>query len=160
MPIYTQFTSPIRRYPDLVVHRLLKNLFQRSEGEVGRRGYSSHKLGEIARQSSDRERAGFEAERELIEWKKVKFMSHRVGEECPAFIKGIDRSGLHLELEEYFVEGFLPISALRDDRYHYDESHYRLKGERTGKVLQLGEHLTVIVARVDRERRLIEFSLP
>ena len=160
MPIYTQFTSPIRRYPDLVVHRLLKNLLQRSEGEVGRRGYSSHKLGEIARQSSDRERAGFEAERELIEWKKVKFMSHRVGEECPAFIKGIDRSGLHLELEEYFVEGFLPISALRDDRYHYDESHYRLKGERTGRVLQLGEHLTVIIARVDRERRLIEFSLP
>jgi len=160
IPIYTQFTSPIRRYPDLVVHRLLKNLLQRSEGEVEKEGYSPHKLGEIARQSSERERAALEAERELIEWKKVKFMSHRIGEEYPAFVKEIDRRGIYLELEEYFVDGFLPISALRDDRYYYDESHYRLKGERTGKVLQLGDHIRVIVARADRERRLIEFSLP
>ena len=160
IPIYTQFTSPIRRYPDLVVHRLLKNLLKRSEGVDRREGYSPDKISEIAHHSSERERAACEAERELIEWKKVKFMSHRIGEEYPAFVKEIDRSGVYLELEEYFVEGLLPISALRDDRYYYDESHYRLKGERTGRVLQLGDHLRVIVARADRERRLIEFSLP
>ena len=160
IPIYTQFTSPIRRYPDLVVHRLLKHIIKKSEGVVSKVGYSTDELGEIARHSSERERASFEAEREIIEWKKVKFMSQRIGEEYPAFITDIDRSGIHLELEEYFVDGILPISALRDDRYYYDERHYRLKGERTGRVFQLGDRLRVIVARADRERRLIEFSLP
>jgi len=160
IPIYTQFTSPIRRYPDLVVHRLLKNLLKGSEDVVRKRGYSPDKLSEIARHSSERERATFEAERELIEWKKVKFMSQRIGEEYAAFIKEIDRSGVYLELDDYFVDGFLPISALRDDRYYYEESRYWLKGERTGRVFQLGDRLKVIVARADRERRLIEFSLP
>lgn len=155
---YTHFTSPIRRYPDLVVHRLLKRalhqrMSQDEQEEWGRR------LPEIGKHTSERERASMEAEREVIQRKKVKFMSDKVGVIYSGFISGVAAYGLFVELGTYFVEGLIHVSNLHDDYYIYDEKQHALIGEHHRRTFRLGDPIQVRVDRVDLENWQIDFGL-
>ncbi|MBI2221159.1 MAG: ribonuclease R [Acidobacteria bacterium] len=154
---YTHFTSPIRRYPDLVVHRTLRESRRGMADE--RRAELTEDLPEVARHTSERERRADEAERELVQWKKVRFMANKVGEEFDGYITGVSAFGLFIELIEHFVEGLVHISTMADDYYRFVENAHTLKGENTGKVYRLGDKVTVQVVRVDMERRQIDLGL-
>ena len=127
---YTHFTSPIRRYPDLVVHRALRES-RRNAGEE-RRAELTDDLPEIARHTSERERRAADAERELVQWKKVRFMADKVGDEFEGYITGVSAFGLYLELIEHFVEGMVHVSTMADDYYRFVERAHILRGETTG----------------------------
>ena len=155
---YTHFTSPIRRYPDLVVHRALR----RSRGLRGKRGEGQQwleELPELARHTSERERRAEDAERELVQWKKVRFMSDKVGDEFSGCVTGVTAFGLFIELVEHFVEGLVHISSMADDYYRYIQGQHALRGENTKKVYQLGDLVKVQLVRVDREHRQLELAL-
>ena len=154
---YTHFTSPIRRYPDLVVHRTLRE--SRQGMSEDRREELIDDLPDIARHSSERERRADEAERELVQWKKVRFMADKVGEEFEGYITGVSAFGLFIELIEHFVEGLVHISTMADDYYRFVEKAHILRGENTGKVYRLGDKVSVQVVRVDLERRQIDLGL-
>jgi ribonuclease R len=154
---YTHFTSPIRRYPDLVVHRALRES-RRNPGDE-RRAELSDDLPEIARHTSERERRAADAERELVQWKKVRFMADKVGDEFEGYITGVSAFGLYLELIEHFVEGMVHISTMADDYYRFVERAHILRGEATGQVYRLGDRVKVQVIRVDMERRQIDLGL-
>ncbi len=155
---YTHFTSPIRRYPDLVVHRLLKLLIagEYSEKEQERMAVS---LPETARATSATERKAMEAEREIVDLKKVQFMEDKVGEEFTGIVSGVTSFGCFIELEEYFVEGLIHVSSLLDDYYIYDEKKHLLRGERTKRTFRVGVGVKVRIERVDLGRRRIDLSL-
>ncbi len=155
---YTHFTSPIRRYPDLVVHRSLRDqrLGRASEDKLRER---QEELPDIARHTSEMERRANDAERELVQWKKVRFMADKVGDEFEGFIIGVAPFGLFVELIEHFVEGLVHISTMADDYYRYDERGHALKGEHTEKLYRLGDRVKVQVTRVDMERRQVELGL-
>jgi len=155
---YTHFTSPIRRYPDLVVHRLLKLLIagEYSEKEQERMAVS---LPETARATSATERKAMEAEREIVDLKKVQFMEDKVGEEFTGIVSGVTSFGCFIELEEYFVEGLVHVSSLLDDYYIYDEKKHMLRGERTKRAFRVGVGVKVRIERVDLGRRRIDLSL-
>jgi len=154
---YTHFTSPIRRYPDLVVHRILCSLL----GNAPRPGgpFSEGECHAIAEECSLSERRAADAERELAEWKKVKFMAERVGEEFQALIISTTRFGFFVELEELFVEGLVPLESLPGDRYGYHENTRKIVGERTRREFSIGDPLRVRVDRVDAVERKVNFSL-
>ncbi len=154
---YTHFTSPIRRYPDLVVHRTLRESRRGITAE--RSAELTEDLPEVARHTSARERRADEAERELVQWKKVRFMADKVGEEFEGYITGVSAFGLFIELIEHFVEGLVHISTMADDYYRFVEKAHILKGENTGKVYRLGDKVTVQVVRVDMERRQIDLGM-
>ena len=154
---YTHFTSPIRRYPDLVVHRTLRESRQGMDGD--RKAELTEDLPEIARHTSERERRANEAERELVQWKKVRFMTDKVGEEFQGYITGVSAFGLFIELVEHFVEGMVHISTMADDYYRFVERAHILRGERNGRVYRLGDRVDVQVIRVDLERRQIDLGL-
>jgi ribonuclease R len=154
---YTHFTSPIRRYPDLVVHRTLRE--SRRGMPEDRREQLTEDLPEMARHTSERERRANEAERELVQWKKVRFMADKVGDEFEGYITGVSAYGLYLELIEHFVEGMVHVSTMADDYYRFVESAHVLRGERTGRVYRLGDRLKVQVIRVDLERRQIDLGV-
>jgi ribonuclease R len=155
---YTHFTSPIRRYPDLVVHRLLREA-RRGRLEGPRPDGEADRLADVARQSSDRERRAMEAERELVQWKKARFMADKIGEEFDGVVTGVAAFGLFVELAEHFVEGLVHVSTLADDVYRFAETDLQLRGEYTRRVFRMGDRVRVQVARVDPERRQIELAL-
>jgi ribonuclease R len=154
---YTHFTSPIRRYPDLVVHRLLRQ--SRQPRDEARAAELAEDLPEIARHTSERERRAAEAERELVQWKKVRFMADKVGDVFDGYITGVSAFGLFIELVEHFVEGMVHVSTMADDYYRFMERAHILKGEHNDRVYRLGDRVSVQVIRVDLERRQIDLGL-
>jgi ribonuclease R len=197
---YTHFTSPIRRYPDLIVHRILKDVLRGSaetrEGNVPigvsgalensaaepdavatpwskRREHASHhesleplggpikveELHEIAEESSQSERRADDAERELMEWKKVKFMQDRVGEDFDGLITSVTKFGFFVELTDMFVEGLVPLNTLTDDFYTYHENTRQIIGQRSRKTYSMGQRLRVLVDRIDPVEKKIQFAV-
>ncbi|MBQ00928.1 MAG: ribonuclease R [Acidobacteria bacterium] len=155
---YTHFTSPIRRYPDLVVHRLLRE--SREGGpSVERVEELTDELPDIGRHTSAMERRAEEAEREIVQWKKVRFMTDKVGDEFTGYVTGVTGFGLFVELVEHFVEGLVHISSMADDYYRFLDSDHALFGENTGKTYRLGDTVNVQVVRVDTERRQIDLGI-
>lgn len=197
---YTHFTSPIRRYPDLIFHRVLKQLLQedpemvdagipmgtgeptqeqrywqppwKEEGKKGPKRKTSREdraplpgpipedeIRLIAEESSFTERRADDAERELLEWKKVKFMEGRIGEEFAGMIVSATKFGLFVELNDLFIEGLIPIGALPGDRYIYHENTRQIIGDRTKRTFSMGDQFRVILDRVDPVQRRIQFAL-
>jgi ribonuclease R len=157
--LYCHFTSPIRRYPDLVVHRVLSEVLRHGQLPERRRARLVQTLPAAGEQSSQRERRAMEAEREIVELKKCQFMADKVGESCAGIIAGVQPFGFFVELRDLFVEGLVHVTSLGDDFYQFDEQLHRLVGERQRRVFQIGGEVEVRVARVDLERRQIEFVL-
>jgi ribonuclease R len=187
---YTHFTSPIRRYPDLIVHRILKEVKgQDSHVSQQRRdvahstfddeklspwskrqrpGAAPHDLGgpialeelhDIAEESSQAERRTDDAERELMEWKKLKFMQDRVGEDFDGLIISVTKFGFFVELTDLFVEGLVPLNTLTDDRYTYHENTREIIGQRSRKTYRLGQKTRVLVDRIDPVEKKIQFAV-
>ncbi len=197
-PCYTHFTSPIRRYPDLIVHRILKEVLSQNPHPVvksaTRAGHaqfeekpspwskrrlqpdgtragtpaphealggpiSLEELHEIAEESSQSERRADDAERDLMEWKKVKFMQDRVGEVFDGLITSVTKFGCFVELTDLFVEGLVPLNTLTDDRYTFHESTREIIGQRSGKRYHLGQRIRVLVDRIDPVEKKIQFAV-
>jgi ribonuclease R len=145
---YTHFTSPIRRYPDLIVHRLLRGWIAEQP-----------ELSALAEECSQSERRAADAERELVEWKKVKFMTERVGQDFDALVISTAKYGLFVELAELFIEGLVPIDTLPGDEYAYHESVRKIVGKRTRREFSIGDKVRVILDRIDANDRKLQFSL-
>jgi ribonuclease R len=155
---YTHFTSPIRRYPDLVVHRMLR-ASRHAEISEARREELQEELPEVARHTSEMERRADDAERELLQWKKVRFMADKVGDEYHGYITGVAQFGLFVELIEHYVEGLVHVSSMADDYYRFVEQEHTLRGENTKRVYRLGDKVLVQVVRVDMARRQVDLGL-
>jgi len=151
---YTHYTSPIRRYPDLIVHRILKRVLSKKEGRA-----SEEVLVRRAEHLSHRERVAMEAEREILDRYRVRFMKDKIGEVFKGVIGGVAAFGFFVELQDIFVEGMVRVTSLYDDYYQYHEKRYCLVGERTHKTFKMGDEVVVRVDRVDVERRHIDFGL-
>jgi ribonuclease R len=178
-PCYTHFTSPIRRYPDLIVHRIAKSVLASSESGVGvlakqtggkaaaRHSEDGHhaaplsevELAGIAYESSQAERRAEDAERELMEWKKVKFMQGRLGDDFDAMILSVTKYGCFVELDSLFIEGLVPIMSLQGDYYTFRENTRQIIGEHSGRRYSMGDRVRVVLDRVDPVQRRLQFSI-
>jgi ribonuclease R len=156
---YCHFTSPIRRYPDLIVHRRLADLVA-SGPLVGERLARAESVDVLyAAQSSERERRAEEAEREVLEWKKVIFMRDKVGQTFTGIVSGIAPFGIFVDLNEVFVPGMVPVATIGGDFWRFAEREHRLRGDATHRELRLGDHVLVQVQSIDEDRRQIELRL-
>ncbi len=155
---YTHFTSPIRRYPDLIVHRMIRKSLKDKGMSEEKLGKLAKKLQEIAEHSSERERISVDAERETDEMKKVEYMENRVGEEFEAIVTSVTNFGMFVELDNS-VEGLVHISYLTDDYYNYHEKSYSLIGERTGRTYRIGDLVQVRLIRADKQERALDFEV-
>lgn len=155
---YTHFTSPIRRYPDLIVHRLIRTyLIEGKMNEATKEKWNA-KLPDIADHSSKMERRAVDAERETDELKKAEYMEDKIGEEYDGIISSVTNFGMFVELPNT-IEGLVHVSYMTDDYYRYDERHYAMIGERTGHVFRIGDEITVRVIKVDKDERSIDFEI-
>lgn len=155
---YTHFTSPIRRYPDLIVHRLIRTYLFKGQMDAETQAYWKEKMPEIAQQASMKERTAVDAEREVDDLKKAEFMLDKIGEEFEGVISSVTNFGLFVELPNT-VEGLVHVSYMTDDFYHFDERAYAMIGERTGTVYQVGDTITVKVAQVNLDERAVDFEI-
>lgn len=156
---YTHFTSPIRRYPDLVIHRVIREVIEHGGAlPEARQEYLASRMQEIAQQSSERERVAVDAERDTEQLKKAEFMLDKVGEEFPGIISSVTSFGMFIELENT-VEGLIRLSAMTDDYYHFHEQHMALIGERTSKIYRIGDEVKIRVARVNMDDHTIDFEM-
>jgi len=149
---YTHFTSPIRRYPDILVHRQLRKMIEEKQ-------CSREDISQEAQHLSQRERVAMEAEREILKRYRAKFMEERVGQQFDGFISGVTSFGFFVELQELFVEGLVHIGSLPDDYFLYDEKGYRLIGKHSKTIFRIGDRVRIVVDRVDPERQQIDFRL-
>jgi ribonuclease R len=156
---YTHFTSPIRRYPDLMVHRLLREVLAAQNVRPVSTRWTEGELRSIADDCSQSERHAADAERELVEWKKVKFMAERVGEDFDALIISTARYGAFVELADLFIEGLVPIDTLPGDEYTYQENVRKIVGKRTRREFSIGDQMRVLLDRVDANERKLQFSI-
>lgn len=156
-PAYTHFTSPIRRYPDLLVHRAIRYLLQ--EGSAQNFKYSPSTVQALGTHCSMTERRADEATREIEQWYKCQFMEEKVGEEYAGTISGVTSFGVFVELDDIYVEGLVHITSLPIDYYHFDPVGHRLRGERSGRIYRLANRVRVKVIRVDLEDKKIDFEL-
>lgn len=155
---YTHFTSPIRRYPDLIVHRLIRTYLFENKMDDDTQARWSEKLPSIAAHTSQRERVADDAERETEDLKKAEYMLDKIGEEFDGIISGVTNFGIFVELENT-IEGLVHVSYLTDDYYHYDERQYAMIGERTGNVFRIGDYIRVRVIDVNIDERSIYFEV-
>jgi ribonuclease R len=159
-PYYCHFTSPIRRYPDLVVHRQLSALLATGR-PVAPKDFDvvNERLAEVAAHSSERERRAEAAERESLLWKKIVFMKDKIGREFDAYVTGVTAFGLFVTLRDFFVEGLVPVSSLGDDFYVYEQKQHRLRGRSSGRIFRLGDGIRVQLKAIDEVRRRLDFRL-
>jgi ribonuclease R len=158
---YTHFTSPIRRYPDLMIHRILKRILSKRDGRISEVVDSTlrEELAKKADHLSRRERVAMEAEREILDRYRIRFMRDKVGDVFEGVISGVTAFGFFVEMKDIFVEGLVRVTSLHDDYYQYHENRYCLIGERTHRTFRIGDEAKVRVDRVDMERRHIDFGL-
>ena len=150
---YTHFTSPIRRYPDMMVHRLLQHYLD-GGASVDKEFYE-----DLCRHSSDREVRAADAERSSVRYKMVEFMMDKIGEEFDGYISGITEWGVYVELDQTKIEGMVSVRDMLDDHYIYDGDNYRLIGEKKGRILTLGDPVSVRVLRCDLQKKQIDYEL-
>jgi ribonuclease R len=156
---YAHFTSPIRRYPDLIVHRIVKGALRGKYKSAEETGQLAGALPDMAVHCSQRERTAMEAERDVVAMLKLRFMEDKLGESFDGIITGVAQFGFFVQLKELFIEGMVHVSMLTDDYYQYIEKQHCLRGERRKRVYRIGDGIRVRVDRVDRERKRIDFSL-
>jgi len=152
-PYYTHFTSPIRRYPDLMVHRLLEHYLG------GGKSANKDEYEERCKHASLMERKAVEAERTSVKYKQAEFLSDKIGQEFPALISGVSKWGIYAEIEGNKCEGMIPLGDLTDDFYYLDEDNYQVIGRRHGRTYKLGSPVTIRVKRVDMQRKQLDFTL-
>jgi ribonuclease R len=150
---YTHFTSPIRRYPDLMVHRLLERALDKKQ-DVSPAHYE-----EMCIHSSEMERKAIEAERASIKYKQVEFMLDKVGEEFDGIISGVSKWGLFVVLDEAKAEGLVPLNELDDDFYILDDENYRVVGRKYGNTYNLGDNIRIIIKKIDLKKKQMDFAL-
>jgi ribonuclease R len=154
---YTHFTSPIRRYSDLLVHRQIRRLLAQPEARDDDDAF--RRVEQTAEQASMTERRAEAATREAVQWLKCEFMSHKIGDKLWGVVSSVTDFGLFIELEEYYVDGLVHITSLGNDYYRFDGDKRQLIGESSNRVYHIGQKLEVQVARVDMDQGRIDFSL-
>ena len=155
---YAHFTSPIRRYPDLVIHRIMREILTSGGLSSDRHDELSERMEEMARQSSERERIAVDAERDTDNLKKAEYMLDKIGEEFEGIVSGVTSFGMFVELENT-VEGMVHLSHLTDDYYHFHERQMALIGERTARIFRIGDEVKVRVRDVNMDEHAIDFEL-
>ena len=155
---YAHFTSPIRRYPDLLVHRAIRHIVQGKT--VKSYDYNHADMKALGEHCSTNERRADDASRDVMAWLKAEYMQNKVGETFTGVISGVTGFGLFVELNEVYVEGLVHVTALTSDYYHFDATRHRLTGESSGKKYNLGDSIEIVVARVDLDERKVDFTLP
>jgi ribonuclease R len=156
---YTHFTSPIRRYPDILAHRLLQYYLDRENGRTQNSPQEKNELEQLCKHSSEREKMAAEAERASIRYKQVQFLQNKVGGLFDGIVSGVTEFGFFVELAENKCEGMVHLRSLTDDRYFFEQERYCLRGSRSGKTYSLGDKVRVIVKNADLVKKQLDFVL-